>query len=120
MYATKLDKDMRNAIDNANELVDDLVQQAETVYGLFYEMDVQGIDYSKIANIDECVNVFKMYPDLVRHMENRRQDLYFSDREIAALAYVLYSDFAPIVQQRKALNEMLRMFYKFGVIEGIY
>lgn len=116
MHATKLDENTQNTIRDANEKVDRLITRAATVYGLFYEMDGKGIDYSTIMRIDDAVKVFKLYPDIIRHMENRRQDLYFSDREIKSLAYVLYSEFSYIIKQRRELNETIRTLYKYDLI----
>lgn len=108
----------KKLIEIVNEKVDDYVFETSIVYGLFYDMDVAGVDYSRIIELDAAENVFKTYPNIVRYMQKRRQDLYFSDREVIALAYVLYcnSDYADILEERIELERAIGVLYEYGLI----
>ena len=108
----------KKLIEIVNEKVDKLVFETGIVYGLFYDMDGAGVDYDRIINLDAAERVFYVYPNLARYMQKRRNDFYFSDREVKSLAYVLFqnSDYAEIVEERQELERAVSVLYEYELI----
>lgn len=109
----------KKLIEIVNEKVDKLVSHTSVIYGILYAMDEKDVDYSRLLDIDAAVNVFKLFPNIVRYMEKRRQDIYFSDREVTALAYVLMhniEEYQDIAEERKELDRAIGVLYEHGLI----
>lgn len=68
------------------------------VYNFLYDLEGSGkVPDGQMPGYDEAMEAgeraFKEHPDFMRDLENARGDMFFSDRELAALGYTLW-DFA--------------------------